>query len=369
MKLTYVANIRMPTERAHGAQILHMCAAFARAGIEIELIVPQRHTAITEDTFSYYGIRERFPIIYIPVPDIVAWGRAGFLLESVLFANRAKKRVARNSLIYGRDEIVLFFFRTKNIVWESHVGAWNFFARRTAQQCAKLVVISEGLRTFYKEKGIAAEKIAVAHDGVDLKAFERPQSKAQARERLGLPLDKKIALYIGSLDGWKGTATLCEAAEKLPGNVVVAIIGGTAEQIKKYKERYPKVLFLGARPYRELPENQNAADVLILPNSGKSRISEHFTSPLKLFSYMASGIPMVASDLPSIREIADETCAYLVRPDDPHMLAEIIVKALSDPEASRKAANALEKVSQYTWDARAKRLLFLFLRQQLEQTV
>jgi glycosyltransferase involved in cell wall biosynthesis len=69
---------------------------------------------------------------------------------------------------------------------------------------------------------------------------------------------------------------------------------------------------------------------------------------------MASGKPIVASDLPSIREVLDEADSYFVKPDDPHALAQGIVTALTDSSASAKAAGAREKVAQFTWNARAQ---------------
>jgi len=98
-----------------------------------------------------------------------------------------------------------------------------------------------------------------------------------------------------------------------------------------------------------------AADALVLPNSAKAKISSHYTSPLKLFEYMASRRPIVASDLPSLREVLrDGENAVLVKPDNPRALAEGIERALSDAElAARIGRQAREDVEQYTWEKRA----------------
>ena len=86
----------------------------------------------------------------------------------------------------------------------------------------------------------------------------------------------------------------------------------------------------------------------VLPNSGKSDISAKYTSPLKLFSYMAAGKPIVASDLPSCARGASEKNAFLVAPDDPEALAEGIRYALAHPEeAAKRAAQALGDVKRY----------------------
>ena len=101
-----------------------------------------------------------------------------------------------------------------------------------------------------------------------------------------------------------------------------------------------------------------SADVLVLPNSAKPKISSHYTSPLKLFQYMASGVPIIASDLPSIREILTDDTAFWFPPDDERALARQIEYVLSHPDEARsKAARAREEVKKYTWDARASAIL------------
>jgi glycosyltransferase involved in cell wall biosynthesis len=73
---------------------------------------------------------------------------------------------------------------------------------------------------------------------------------------------------------------------------------------------------------------------------------------------MASGKPIVASDLPSLREVLSEKNAFLVKPDDPRALAEGIRFALAHPEeAARRAAQAREDVKRYTWEMRAEKIL------------
>jgi len=103
------------------------------------------------------------------------------------------------------------------------------------------------------------------------------------------------------------------------------------------------------------------ADVLILPNP-VSAISTAFTSPLKLFEYMAAGRPIVASDLPSIREVlTDGHNALLVEPGNPRALTAAVRRLKEDPQtAARLSHQALEDVREYTWDRRAARLESLF---------
>ncbi len=85
MKLTYIANIRLPTEKAHGIQIMKMCEAFASEGLEVELFVSNRKTSILDDSYSYYGVKKNFNIRRIFRLDLIGFGKLGFLLQSVSF--------------------------------------------------------------------------------------------------------------------------------------------------------------------------------------------------------------------------------------------------------------------------------------------
>lgn len=355
VKISYITNARLPTEKAHGLQIMKTCEALARAGHEVELLAPRRRNHLSDDPFAYYGISAAFTLRRLFTIDIKG-GRLAFLLQECSFAIAAALALTdRTRAIYGRDELVLmllFLLGHRNLVWESHDGAWNRAARFIARRARAVAVVSRGLRDFYVERGIDAAKIAVIPNAIDTEQFAHAESKAAARTRLGLPLEEKIALYIGRLDGWKGVRTLLDASELLY-TVRVVLIGDGAD-LELLRGTYPRATLLGPRPYSELADNQAAADVLVIPNTGASRISAEFTSPLKLFAHMASGVPIVASDLPSIREIVDEKTAILVAPDDANALADGIRRSLAEVGASKVRATEAQEIShRYNWSARA----------------
>jgi glycosyltransferase involved in cell wall biosynthesis len=124
-----------------------------------------------------------------------------------------------------------------------------------------------------------------------------------------------------------------------------------------------RVTFTGLIPPAEVAARLREADVLALPNPA-SAISNEFTSPLKLFEYMASGRPIVASDLPSLREVLrHEQNALLVEPGNPQALVAAIVRIKDDPELGRRlAAQAMLDVRDFTWARRAERLETLFAK-------
>ncbi len=342
------------------------CEALARAGHDVELIAPKRRNLLRADPFEYYGITEKFSLKKIPTLNLT-WGRIGFLVQEISFAiNAAFYLRGKDGIIYSRDDVVLWvlwIFGYRRFIWESHTGGWNFCARSVARRSIALVVISHGLKEFYVEHGISADKISVIPSAIDLEQFARPESKSDARKRLGLPLDSKIVMYIGRFDGWKGSNALFEASKLFPPEICLVAIGGEPHEVLELKAQYPRVIFTGFRPYSELADNQSAADALAVPNTGKDAISARFTSPLKLIAHMASGRPIVASDLPSIREITGDDAAVLVVPDEPQALADGIEKILADaPLGEKIAKRALEKVGRYTWKSRAMEITKLLIR-------
>ena len=88
--LFYIANVRIPTEKAHGIQIAKMCEALANFDIKIELIIPKRKNFITESIFNYYGVKNIFSVKKIFFLDFIifskALGKLAFFLESFSFA-------------------------------------------------------------------------------------------------------------------------------------------------------------------------------------------------------------------------------------------------------------------------------------------
>jgi len=350
MKILYIANIRIPTEKAHGIQIMKMCEAFSNLGNSVMLVVPRRRNYIKDDPFMYYGVKKNFSIKILPTLDLVRFGRIGFLIQSISFSVTSFIYFIFNKpdVIYSRDElsIWIFCFLKINTVYEAHMPRFNFIIRKFT----KIVAISNGLKNFYIGKKVSKNKISVARDAVDLENFDIPVNKEDIRKKLGIPSGKPVVMYIGLLDPWKGVETLLKASQLIPEVTVVVV--GIGSQLNKFKKEYTNSIFLGYTPYRDLPYNQKAADVLIVPNSGKSDVSRFYTSPLKVFTHMASGIPIVASDLPSIREILNEKNSTLVEADNPEALAIGIKYALS-----KDGHNALEDVKMNTWTHRAEKIV------------
>lgn len=362
MKICYLAPIRLPTEKAHGIQIMETCAALSRTGVQTTLLVSSRQ-AVSVDPFEYYNVAPTFRIKRIWTPDIVRYGRVAYAFYVIVYGIGALLSVRRLSpdVLYTRDPITasaMVLFSRIPVVLEAHT-THTYMSQRVLQRLAGVITITHGLGDYYvQERKVSEDKVHVAPDAVDLDAFRQvdvDEARRQLRGQLGVPAETKIALYTGSfgLYAWKGVDVARQAADKAP-ELTWLFVGGSVEECEALtKGAGPHVRTLPRVSRKNMPKLLAGADVLLLPNKSGDLASERDTSPMKLFEYMASGVPIVASDIPSIREILDETSAFLVSPNDARALVHGVHEAVSGGEKNARLARARSKAELYTWDKRA----------------
>jgi glycosyltransferase involved in cell wall biosynthesis len=225
------------------------------------------------------------------------------------------------------------------------------------------VAITNELKNYLIQRGISKDKILVAPDGIDLDDFVIIESKAECREKLSLPQDKKLIVYTGQLFKWKGVETLALTSKFLDNNYLIVIVGGIKWYLTDFKHFIEKnnlknVLCLGHRNYAEIPYFLKAADCLVLTGTQGSEVSRKYTSPLKMFEYMASQTPIIASELSSVKEILNSNNCIFVEPNNAELMANAIKKIIGDIELSENiSAQAYKDVQKYTWGIRAKKIL------------
>jgi len=197
-------------------------------------------------------------------------------------------------------------------------------------------------------------RVAVVPDGVRIDQVPS----------VAAPSGRPIVAYAGHLYAWKGVDILLEALAALP-DVDGLIVGGHEREPDLARTKAlaqqlgvaARVTFTGLVEPPQVRAWLARANVLVLPNPA-SAISSRFTSPLKLFEYMAAQRPIVASDLPALREVlSPDENAVLVTPGSAPALAAGIQQVIDDPAlAGRLALHALETVADFSWDRRAERL-------------
>jgi glycosyltransferase involved in cell wall biosynthesis len=182
-----------------------------------------------------------------------------------------------------------------------------------------------------------------------------------------LPVEPVIG-YAGHLYSWKGVDLLLRAVAMVPAAKALIVGGHQREpdlaRVKTLATELgiaERVTFTGLVAPAEVPAHLTRAMVLVLPNPA-SAISTLYTSPLKLFEYMAAGRAIVASDLPSIREIVrDNEEALLVEPGNAEALAAAFARLIHDRALAERLARAAHSAApEYTWARRAEKLERLF---------
>lgn len=269
-------------------------------------------------------------------------------------------------MLYVRGEVIFLlfpffyffpvFFETHQI--RNHDKWYRFFLRRING----VVVITERLKLrLVQEFGISAHKILVARDAVNIDRFMNVPKDLAVYEKFNLPRDKKIVMYTGSLGVEKGVHTLADAAPLLSENVHVVFVGGLEYQVPAFKERYgsfKNISIVGQVDHHEIPRLLACADIVVLPDLASDTYSNLYTSPMKLFEYMASAKCIVASDIPSLREVLNEQNAYFFASGDIQSLSSSIHSAIDAQDASaEKAKTAGLAALEYTWDRRAQRII------------
>jgi glycosyltransferase involved in cell wall biosynthesis len=377
MRLLYFADIRFPMERANGIQTAETAHALARRGIEVELMVRRSDDRSDEACLEFYGLppHEKLRLHRVPT-RFGSWSYRKSALSSLLHA-RSEPAVA-----YTRDLLVAdLAIRSRSlhgmpVVYEAHTVSAIFAEergemyesedaasgvklarldareRRVCQRASGVVGITRALLQALEERHGGLTRSAVIPDGCRV-PDELPEASESSPPQV---------YYIGQLYPWKGVDVLIEAVRSVPRAELV-VVGGLPpetdlDRLKRLVSDLAfedRVRFRGFIPPAELDVERRKADLFVIPllDSTTARL---FTSPLKLFEAMASGRPIVASDLPSIREVlTHERNALLVPAGDAGALASAIERLLRERELARAlAARAFEDVKAYSWDRRAE---------------
>lgn len=376
-QLLYIHVLPVDSQAANAVQVLSMCQAFSKLGIDVTLAVPagsayrgerEYKEAIKKKmgvypefsiiTFRQYTIFGRLKLLggYFPVRKLLGQVKPDLVfLRNIVFVGAAIKNnipfiyESHNSLMHEKSGLL-------NRIWT------NYIIRASGSHLMKkFVAISGALGDYWIGQGMPKEKVLSVHDGFDAENFRVSIRKDQARKMLGLTGDKKIVLYMGSLYRDRGIENIIDMAEKLP-DACFLIVGGPENEKERYqsiamRRGLGNIRFWGNVNHKEVPKYLFAADILLMTWSRKVKTIE-YCSPLKLFEYMASGRVIVGHGFTTIKEVlVDGEDAYLVDPDSVDDLFEKLKLALGEDRQVFGERVRKKAFDEYTWEKRARLIL------------
>lgn len=379
MKIIYVSPSTLPSPTANSVHVLQQCAALADKGQHVWLYCARRRLRSEEvgnDISCYYGIdttQIKLCTIYYPF-------RRGATLVIAIFAIASLLRYPFDC-IWSRN---LFASVILSILWPSKLTIENHtledgWRRRLqlwalARPSINIIAISEMLKSDILSQlnnisGVSP--IHVMHDasneqesvkmGVSFSVGHQLESRYRLKK--GVP----NVLYVGSLYEGRGIE-LIEEISKAMQEIRFTVVGGTTEQIaaKRLSNKQGNLEFWGYVKHSDIQGILGQADVLLMPyqmavNPGYSGGNTvRWMSPMKMFEYMLSARPIVASDLPVIREILTSgDNAILVPPDNHYAWRDAINFLIRSPDFASKIGLRAKKLveTKHTWPIRADRFL------------
>lgn len=370
MRIVHLACVAPPEIGGIGSVAYKEVSLLRARGVDARLLAPQ--TAGRETTMTERSFVDR-------LPTLVRVGNASVLL-GVRKAVQGADIIHLHYPFFGTAEPILLRRQVHDppIVVTYHMDASAegakglsfrahrlFLQHRLLAHAARVIVSSldyalhASLGSFFDRH---ADRVVELPFGTDTDVFI---PGAPEKQRYDIPPDAPVVGFVGGLDrahAFKGLSSLLEAFSRLDASVFLLVVGDG--DLRPQFERFAKALgvdarvrFTGRLPADELPRAYRSMDVFAFPSTNAA---EAFG--LAALEAQASGIPVVASDLPGLRTVvAHGESGWLVPPNRPEALAASLMTVLTDqPRRSLMAQCARERALAFSWDRHMEGLLKVY---------
>lgn len=348
LDVIYIARSRLHRNRANLIQTLHTAAAFQRLGLEVRLCLPPWRSRIGLSLrLEELGIQ---PGLAVRPSQLLhsRWEWTGFRL----FTLAHRRELRRAGAIYTRSVEISVALASARIPHHLEVHEVSNLRKggllervvnwHRSGVIKWLVPISHAAADALREAGAAIERIHVSPCGVDLEVYDKVEPFDATR------LDHPRILYVGRISMDRGLGIFQTLAERGVGDITLvgeqegAVMPCPGLQIESFV------------PHRDVPRWYGRAELVLLPYQSDLPHAGSI-SPMKLFEAMAAGRPIIASDLPPLREILEhEKTALLVAPDNVEAWMTAIGTLRQDRAlAVRLASGAKALASRFSWRERA----------------
>tara|TARA_B100001057_G_scaffold19957_1_gene18506 strand:+ start:4131 stop:5240 length:1110 start_codon:yes stop_codon:yes gene_type:complete len=308
MKIVYLFNSSVPSYNASSLQVVNMCNEISNTVGKLTLITP--NTGINKSISEHYGIKKNFNIIKIKKFDKFPRG-LNYYLYSIYSIMTGLK--LRPDLFITRNYFTLFLLLLlrKKVIFEVHSsllieGRINnfvvkYFKILDSKNIINLVFITRSVKDFFYEKyKIKSRRSSILSSASNIKTF-----LSQPQKKLFLNIG-----YFGLVNKSRGINFLCQLS-KIDMKNRYYIYGCTRDTVNSYKKKFKNknVFFHEYVPYKNVKNLMCQMDLFIMPyekevtTSGNVGNIASYTSPMKLFDYLSSSKPIIASSLNVLREV------------------------------------------------------------------
>jgi glycosyltransferase involved in cell wall biosynthesis len=358
-RVEYIIDTILPSDKANGVHVARMCSALAGKIKNLELIIPDVPANKNSDQIrSYYKIQNSFQLKKLK-PIFPFAKRTFFALKA------ARRALNRKDIVVTRTLEVAFFCHAFRVpfLFEMHSPYLDqpFYKHSmlnilfSSEALLKVIVISDCLKKIISSHyQVAQEKITVLHDCADI--IEEPLDALVKGNTFKLG-------YAGSLFNGRGIDVIIELARKYPA-LEFHVVGGSPEQLGKWKAHtQSNIVWHGSLTPFLVPGFLSSMNILLAPYQRSVEVSGggdtvSWMSPLKVFEYMATGVPMIVSDLPVLREVlVDRENCLLINPESLSDWGNAIEEIIRNPELGKSLAKSarVEIVTKYNWNKRAEK--------------
>jgi glycosyltransferase involved in cell wall biosynthesis len=378
LKIAYIMSRRFPSRETDTQQVIRTVDALASLGVKIDLLIPREYQSLLRGTAAaeqhirdFYATSHPFGIRFLLGNPPGTW-ELHRLSHGLIAAFRAA--IGSYDLVYTRSLLALgaSLLLGKKVIFETYrllnrEAPWMANLLRYFSSWPNFLgvfVHSRMARNSLEEAGLPRQKLAVVYNGYAPSEMEPYLTRADARAILKFDPEQPVVCYTGHLRKNKGLESIIETARLTP-EIRYILVGGTPDdrqilEARLTSETLRNVDCLGWYPSSELHRFLYAADILIIPPSARPlTVYGRTVLPMKIFTYLAAGRPIVGPKLPDLEEIfQDGKQARLVEPDNPQATAEALRQILRSPELAEAMSQACLTIRpQFTWQERAKNIV------------
>jgi glycosyltransferase involved in cell wall biosynthesis len=380
MRIAYVSHDEFPATATNTQQTFWTVVEAARTGVNLTLVVPPVGGAEADARASlarYYGV----PLHGVPgTLTVERYGKktTPAWLTHWRFDRAVAKHLSRGGydLVWTRDPLALVsslraglptMFETyrPDFATSGRFAAWRYACLRH-ERLRGMILHSRLAAKAYHDAGVPPERCLVAYNAFAPSLFAAPQTRTEARRRLDLDDKSPLVVYAGHTGRRKGLDHVIRLAARVPSARFLVV--GVASNASEHRRLETLISRAGAQnvvlnpwvPLSDVPTYLYAADCLLIPPTGVPlQRFRRTVLPMKVFMYLAAGRPILAPRLPDVEEVlTDGQTARLVAPDNPAEAASALAHLLADRALQDQLSrNALALSAEYTWSARARRIM------------